>query len=342
MNLDKEQLTLLEEWLKDPSFVHWAKQEDDADVAHWEHYFNVHPQHWELGKIGRSLAKGVPFSAVPSDPSGGRRALDNLLHRLEQKRGEQAQPPKIKKLKTRRLRWVAACMALLISIGGGTYFAFFYNPKVVLSTVYGQQYETMLPDSSVVHLNANSQVVYYRRNPRKVWLQGEAFFQIKKQPLTNARFQVITSDLAVTVLGTAFNVNARNEQTEVFLEEGKVSLEMAGEKRPSIEMEPGDVVAFSVKKGNLEENAKDDSSLEVASWREGALIFNATPLSEALFEIEDIYGIQFVIQTEELLDETITGGVPISDLEITLETLRNVYGLQMKTAGKRYLISGSE
>lgn len=342
MKLNEQQLELLEKWLDDPSFCNWAARSNDRDIAYWEHFFNVHPQHWELAKIGRSLVEGVPFRSVPIDRAGGQKALSKLMDRLEQPGPDVKQGAKVRNLKRYRFRWAAAAVLLLFSLGAGTYLGFFYNPKVLLSTPYGEQFKTLLPDSSVVHLNANSQLVYYRRNPRKVWLEGEAFFQVKKQPLTNENFQVITADLAVTVLGTAFNVNSRNDQTEVFLEEGKVSLEMAGTPQPAIEMAPGEVVAYSMKKGNLLENQQHPPAVEVVSWREGALIFNNTPLSEALFEIEDIYGIQFVIQTEELLDETISGGVPIKDLEVTLETLRDVYGLQMKTAGKRYLISGSE
>ena len=61
---------------------------------------------------------------------------------------------------------------------------------------------------------------------------------------------------------------------------------------------------------------------------------------EALFRIEDIYGIQFIIQTDDLKMEKISGGVPIKDLEVTLSTLSEVYGLQMEAIGKRYFISG--
>lgn len=341
MNLNQEQLEILEKWLSDPSFLNWASQSNEQDVARWEQYFNVHPQDWELAKVGKSLVEGIAFNEIPADKIAGRMALNKLLGRLESGSRATKKATKIRRLRRPQLQWAAACITLLMAMAG-TYFFFFYNPKVVLATAYGEQFETMLPDSSILHLNANSQLSYYRRNPRKVWLEGEAFFKVRKLPLTNENFQVITQDLAVTVLGTAFNINSRNDQTEVFLEEGKVSLDMATGKRPSLEMKPGDLVAYSLKKDTVVQKQQDVANQEAAAWREGSLIFNNTPLSRALFEIEDIYGIQFVIQTEELLDETITGGVPIRDLEVTLATLRNVYGLQMKAAGKRYLISGSE
>ena len=174
-----------------------------------------------------------------------------------------------------------------------------------------------------------------------VWLEGEAYFVIKKKPETGEEFQIVTKDLSVTVLGTSFNVNTRNDQTEVLLEEGKVILAVANQKQ-TIDMNPGDLITYSKKSNTLEENRNNAPALETAAWKEGSLIFNNSPLIEALFEIEDIYGIRFVIETGELKGETITGGIPINDLRITLETLAKVYGLKMKVTGNRYFITGRD
>ena len=157
-------------------------------------------------------------------------------------------------------------------------------------------------------------------------------------PETNAKFQVLTEDLTVNVLGTSFNVNTRNDQTKVFLEEGKVRLKVDNPDTDFVEMDPGDLIAYSKKQNKLKENRKNASSLENASWKEGTLIFNDTSLPHALYEIEDIYGIHFVLQSEELKEESISGGVPIKDLNVTLRTLSEVYGIKIRSEGKRYFI----
>ena len=53
---------------------------------------------------------------------------------------------------------------------------------------------------------------------------------------TQTKFEVITPDLTVEVLGTSFNVSSREEQTEVFLEEGKIRLDLGTEEDM---MQPG-------------------------------------------------------------------------------------------------------
>lgn len=338
MNLNDEQKVLLEQWLEDQSFINWALQRDGKDASKWEHYFNDHPHHWELAKEGRSLVLGIPFKDIPVDPTAGQEALNRLMNRLEESPSVHIQASATKTVSFWRSWRLVASIAIFMLFSGIVYFQLFHHKEIMLATTYGQQLETHLPDGSKVTLNANSRLRYHTANPRKVWLEGEAFFEVKKIPETDARFQVLTQDLTVNVLGTSFNVNTRNDQTKVFLEEGKVRLNVENPATDFIEMDPGDLVAYSKKQNKLKENRKNASVLENAYWKEGTLIFNDTPLPHALYEIEDIYGIQFVLQSEELKKEIISGGVPIKDLNVTLQTLSEVYGIRIRGEGKRYFI----
>ena len=342
MKLNKDDKELLELWLEDQSFINWAKRNNDNDMSNWELYFNQNPDHWELGKVGRTLVQGIPFNEIPKDSTQTKMALEGLMDRLD--RREEANKNTFVTLRTsfqNTWKW-AATLALLLLFSGLAYFQFFHHKEVLLSTNYGEQREYVLPDGSKVTLNANSSLSYYSQNPRKVTLEGEAFFEIKKIPETHTPFQVFTQDLMVTVLGTSFNVNARNDQTKVFLEEGKVDLEVHDPETGVIQMNPGDLITYSKKQNKLKENRSNVSALENASWKAGTLVFNNTPLQEALYEIEDIYGIQFIIQSEKVKDEVISGGVPIKDLEVSLQTLGEVYGIHIRSKGKRYFITGKQ
>lgn len=342
MTFNQKELALLREWLEDPTFVSWAQQSDKDHIAKWEAHFNLYPDQWELAKIARSLIVGIAFQKIVPNRAEDERALADLMQKLERTPPKTDLHPAAARTGRRRFWRVAAALALLIVASSAIYFQFVHNPQIVLRTDYGKQLRTVLEDSSVVTLNANSSLKYYKQNPRKVWLNGEAFFEVKKRPETGAEFRVLTSDLEVTVLGTSFNVNTRNDQTKVFLEEGSVRLDMTSSEKDTVQMHPGDLITFSKKNDSLSEIRESATSLKMASWKDGALMFDDTPLLEALFEIEDIYGIQFVLQTDELQQEKISGGVPIKDLEVTLETLRDVYGIQLRAAGKRYFISGIE
>lgn len=344
MNLNEKERTLLEEWMDDESFINWARQSDAHDISRWEHFFNHHPEHWEMGKIGREMVIGIPFNKIQIDNAESEKSLTSMLHQLDGKNIPKKKSivngsTNAKPIYLRRSWLVAASLIAFICISGSVYYNFFHVSEILLATKYGEQLETYLPDGSRITLNAHSRLKYFSDNPRKVWLEGEAFFEIEKKPETHEKFLVFTSDLKVTVLGTSFNVNARNDKTRVFLEEGKVDLQLDESEKEVIQMEPGDLVTYSKKQNIIKEKKNNVSSLEQSSWKVGTLIFNDTPLTQALYEIEDVYGIQFVLEFDKPYEGTITGGVPINNLRVTLETLNEVYGIIIKEDGKRYFIT---
>ena len=102
------------------------------------------------------------------------------------------------------------------------------------ATAIGQRRSIDLPDGSVVHLNTNSQIkVDYSKAERKVQLlQGEAHFDVAKQP--ERPFQVYAGQGRVQAVGTAFTVYYRdNNDVDVLVNEGVVSLAVLSDTGPS-------------------------------------------------------------------------------------------------------------
>ena len=92
----------------------------------------------------------------------------------------------------------------------------------------GSQTQVLLPDQSVVVLNAGSKIRYYSNfgvKNREIWLQGEGYFTVAKN--REKSFIVRAGSLVIKALGTQFNVKAYpTENTiETALVEGKVKIE---------------------------------------------------------------------------------------------------------------------
>ena len=225
-----------------------------------------------------------------------------------------------------RFQVAAAMVLLIISAGILSYFHFYGTVR--LQTAYGQKKAIILPDQSEVVLNANSRLWYKKDEPRKVWLEGEAFFDVQKKPATQEKFQVITSDLKVEVLGTAFNVNSRNEQTKVFLEEGSVKLDLKDDSLSEVFLVPGEMLTYSTQKRHPFEKTRLHTNL-TSSWKEGIHLFEKAPLHEVLDKMEDIYGVSIELKEKNLADLELTMGIPIEDLHIALETIESMLGLKI-------------
>jgi len=141
-----------------------------------------------------------------------------------------------RRLKFRTLIAVAATALLLVSLGfnfrsvfrksdqAASNIAVVYNE---ISTPKGSRTQVTLPDGTSVWLNAGSTIRYpmdFFKGDRKVLLTGEAFFDVRKYP--DKKFIVNTSDIAIQVWGTKFNVKAYPDEDIIrtTLVEGSISI----------------------------------------------------------------------------------------------------------------------
>lgn len=323
----------VEDFMQDEKFIHWVKTEEVELTTFWESWILAHPEKKEIFMEARIVLLNLDFTKNQLSAS----EKSNLWNLLEVDMPRRF-PAKQVSMKNRRswLKYVAAAVVLLLT--GYGLLQFTENPEKSITTTFGEQKEVLLSDGTVVILNGNSTLSYHEDQPRKVTMEGEAYFQVAKKPKDDADFVVTTHDLAVRVLGTVFNVNSRNESTKVFLEEGKVNLEIAAADIKNLEMAPGELVSYSKKKNKLSETQKVNA-IENTSWKDGTLVFRNTPLPEVLAELSGIYGARFSLKDQTLENRLITGGVPIKNLSIALETLTGIYGIGIEEENNTYIIS---
>lgn len=151
-----------------------------------------------------------------------------------------------------------------------------------------------LPDGTVGWLNCGSSLKYRGdfMKDRKVTLNGEAFFDVQKNP--ERPFIVSTTEFDVTVLGTKFNIASyENEnKVEVVLDEGKMILNNK-ESNKSYTMNPNDLIVYD--KTNKELSIEEVQTNKYLSWVEGKLIFRNDPLDVVAGRLERWYNVEVEI-----------------------------------------------
>ena len=250
---------------------------------------------------------------------------DEMLENIKQR----VRPGKVVRLKKRSNApaWVAAASVTLLLCVAAALWLFRTDPVIHYATGNLEWQALELPDGSWVKLNANSEISYNRRwsagSDRRVWLKGEAFFKVEKKPATHAKFIVVTDDLEVEVLGTSFNVSSRGAQTDVFLEEGQIRLNM-GDREETLQ--PGDFVAYSAQKKAILERRNETHPAEPdTSWKKGVLIIKDKSIAEILTKIEELYGIETEVLDTGLLEKIMTVSVPMGELELTIPLLEGTF-----------------
>lgn len=331
--MNRKKIKTLEDLLEDTAFQKWATGTDDETAPFWEAWKKQDPEREAMVEKAIAIIRGIPFQ-ITETPLEKRmiEAEWKKLHAHTVKRSPGLRSgPESKRLRVnpgiRRLR-IAAGLALLI-LAGFLLEYFVLNPVIEYRTPYGQQLLVVLPDSSEVQLNANTTLTFRKRNPRKVRLDGEAFFDVRKKPASGANFMVLTNDLTVEVLGTAFNVIEKENKTEVVLEEGSIKLNLNRKFEPDLYMEPGDLVTFSAQEMQIVEKRQVQTN-KVTSWKDGVLEFEDVALTEIMERIETIYGWKAVYYNESLKSRKISLGLPSEDLESALLILSKTMGMKIE------------
>lgn len=237
---------------------------------------------------------------------------------------------------------IAASVVLIISAG---LFARFYTTTIQVAA--GEFTSHTLPDGSEVHLNAATTITYHPywwRMDRSVSLEGEAYFVVAK----GEKFTV-TAPLGTTqVLGTEFNVYARDDVFKVFCEEGVVRVvsdKVVAGRKSQATLTAGSLAVLEDGEFSNEEKSLVTYTEETVArrnenlaWRSGQFIYNTTPLSKVLDDFRRHYGVTIKLSDEILDDSNVTATfdrvIPFDEsMEIVLST-SEIPGLMYEKDGE--------
>jgi len=274
--------------------------------------------------------------------------------------------PSITKKSSAWLGALAASVIFAISIGfyqSGFNFSLFgqSDPSAVVAvqmnyqTGIGESNTINLPDSSKIVLNTNSFVqVRYTSNARIIDLQrGEIHIDVahdKTRPLS-----VIASGKVIQAVGTAFNVEVRNDFVELIVTDGKVLVaasDLAKAKtdiddiakrlpQSSMAVSKGEKIDLDLTGNSVEKVIKVDQ-IDVAaslSWRTGNLIFRGESLAEAMAEISRYTDVTFELSDDKQLQEVeVAGMFKTGDVTGLLEVLSNNFNIRYERVGNDKII----
>jgi ferric-dicitrate binding protein FerR (iron transport regulator) len=196
-------------------------------------------------------------------------------------------------------------------------------------------FQIELSDGTIVFLNADSRLKYptsFGSTERKVYLEGEAYFEVSKDAVRP--FRVETKDVVIEVLGTSFNVNAYPEQssTSTTLATGKVQINK-GEQQ--VLLQPGEQ-ACSTDTGFIVHTV---DVREFISWKDGLFIFNNMSLEQIMRQMERWYGLSVTFLNPEVKKYTFTGMINKHLVpEETFSVIQKTVNVQFTISGKQVII----
>lgn len=182
------------------------------------------------------------------------------------------------------------------------------------STGASQTADLTLRDGTVVKLAPRSRLrLVPSREERRVSLEGQAFFAVAHD---GRPFIIETPSGEIRVLGTRFDLAARDEDLQLVVVEGRVAVSAPG---VDAEVQAGQL--GRIVKGTPLPVEEVHDPYEMTSWVGRFLAFQSTPLSLAVRDIEHRYGVRFEITDSAIARRTVTAWFSDWSLEDVLTVI---------------------
>lgn len=368
----------VEDLAADERFINWVKNDcSQEEKDFWRLLALSHPHLQEKIDRARILVINVDRAEDrmdPVDPEKVHEIWQNVLVGIEDEdaHGTNETPMEIRSdqpeknfLPERRRRTltfaVAASVTLLLSVfflgekDDQTLAWYSYRQETPGFIEYvntgGKPLRLVIMDGSVISLEANSRVKYKRNYAsdtiRKVYLQGEAFFDVARDP--QKPFVVFTNDVATEVLGTSFRVSgdASTKNVVVKVKTGKVSVYSI--KKQSVNLSnpkdgvillPNQEVVYTDEEDIFEKKIVDTPEL-LAAPLDDSFVFENTPIAIVFGKLEEAYGVEILFDRETMQNCFLTVPLGSEPLFKKLEVICRTIGASYEVIDAKVVITSA-
>lgn len=211
----------------------------------------------------------------------------------------------------------------------------------------------VLPDGSTVILQKGSKLKYfdsYNAHNREVYLSGEAFFEVVKNP--KKPFLVFTKDIVTKVLGTSFTVKAfdNDKEVKVMVKTGKVNVIQQKSLNIKDITNKADLGGISLTANQQATYQREEHKLIKAelvkpqflalSNNTQSFTFKSTPISEVFVQLSQAYGIEIVFDEKVMSKCTFTATLGTEPLDEKMKWICAAIDADYQVSGGRIFVEG--
>lgn len=348
----------IDDLLLDESFLNYYYRKDEADILEWED--------WAEHSLERQNLVKEAFLIL--DKLSLKWNREQIEAKLNQSIGlilKEELPLQISYRNT--IRWVAAASILLfLSIG------WWYIKQNDSSHIYKELVENVsvpliekenktdkpllvtLNDGTSILLQKGSRLSYpvsFTDEKREVYLDGDAFFEVAKDP--KKPFFVFANELVAKVLGTSFYIKSRHDQKdiEVIVRTGKVSVFKLDEIKISNQIDgipskivggvvvvPNQQISFDKKNSNFSKSLVEKPEI-LSEMSANNFEFKDVSAANVFATIQKAYGISIVYDEEILKECPVTASLSDEPLYGKLELVCNAIEAQYQLIDGQVVIN---
>jgi hypothetical protein len=322
----EQEFSTIEDFVFNSSFREWLLKNNADHKAYWEKYIKEHPEKAQLV----NYAKAIVYALTVTHKQLSNQEVDKEIQAILSKTnsGEiSAEEFSTSRMLGKPRKYFYTKLAVAAAFIGLGVFSISYfagqsskqnaqadlfkpqtasSSSTVIEQINNSDTIQMLTlfDGSKVQLNPKSRLTFSQgsfNKKREVYLSGEAFFNVQKNP--SVPFVVYTENLITKVLGTSFNVKAYSfeKKATVQVKTGKVSVykkeNFSDKKNVSNSVDgviviPNQQVIYDFVNNQLRKTIIDQPVILTESTT--GFVFNSTPLKDVFNILQNTYGIAII------------------------------------------------
>lgn len=268
--------------------------------------------------------------------------------KAEQRLFKKLDKEKVKQHKVRKMYGWVRYAAILIAVffaGGFGYVAYHANSQVetlLTVTTKNEIKELKLPDGTKVWLNKYTTLKYpceFAREGRKVYLEGEGYFEVMKNQ--EKPFVVQSEAMQVRVLGTIFNLKSDkvNRSAVATLLRGEIEVK-GNHDEGMIVLSPGQKAELSGVSGRLVVKQVDTG---IENWHNNQFVFEKADIFTIARTLENSYGVKIILAPDMNVEKTYSGTLTKKDnVEAILNLIKNAIPIEYKIVGSSVFLSSKK
>lgn len=330
----------LEDFVQDLFFRKWVLGKLPQENLNWENWLNKNPEKQAIIEEAKSLVIASQIEEIEMPTNRIQQNINEILNHIE--------TPLIPFYQQNWFR-AAAIVLILFTVGlvleKTSIVSFFKAEKTILTQATETENNGIEPlnltlsDGSKVSLKKGSKLEVstdFGEQTRTVFLTGEAFFEVQKDP--QRPFLVYAGGIVTKVLGTSFTIRAYKGETntKVAVRTGHVTVyqeEKVGIKNNThpeqILLTPNQQVVFEKKEEKLVKMLVEKPIIIVPSIEKEGFEYDETPISKVLSQLENAYGVKIIFDADLLANCNLTASFsnePLFDkMDIICETIQARY-----------------
>lgn len=373
MNTYKDYLP--EDFVWDDAFRRWVLSPTPDDEHFWQQWLTEHPGKATDLDEARRLVQAITPQELPLTDLDVQRAVQQTVDRLPDypvanPDPEENNTPVVPLYRRTWLR-VAASVFVIVGLAGWlwvnqrsfvgltksktiSYEQLVANqPQKLIETVNAtnKAMPVKLSDGTLVMLQPGSRVSYARTFStarREVYVSGEAFFEVTKNP--EQPFLVYANELVTKVLGTSFVVRARDTDPQILVEvkTGRVSVfaqadpesgqKVSSQKLTGVVVTPNERIVYAREEERMSRSLVQKADVMAPDLSNATFAFDDTPASEVFKTLAATYGVDIQYDEKVLANCPLTATLTTQSLFAKLDAICQVIEARYEVADGQIVI----